>query len=71
MSKYFASQTGVASETGRGIAGSRTPWLTRGQTALWGVQLGLLGAILLGGFDATRFLFRDPVVRGCCSGHLS
>jgi hypothetical protein len=60
MSKQAARHQGVEGETCRGSAGARRTWLTRGQVKLRGGQLGLLGAILLGSFDATGFLFRDP-----------
>ena len=43
-----------------GHRGRRTAWLTRGQLALRGVQLGLFGVILLGSHNATRLLFHDP-----------
>jgi hypothetical protein len=49
----------LAGEASRVIAGPRTAWLTPAQVALRGVQVGLLGGILLGSFDATSLLFRD------------
>ena len=60
MSTHVAPHQGVAGGAGRGSAGPRTAWLTGGQVALRAVQLGLLGAILLGSSDAARLLFRDP-----------
>jgi hypothetical protein len=59
MSKHVAPHQAVAGGAGRGVACSRTVWLTRGQVALRVVQLGLLGAILLGSSEATRLLIRD------------
>ncbi len=60
MNKYVTPHQGVVDGTCRSSAGAARAWLTRGQITLRGVQLGLLGAILLGGSDATRFLIHDP-----------
>jgi hypothetical protein len=59
MNKHVASHQGVPGGIARGVAGSRILWLTRGQLALRAVQLGLLGAILLGSSEATRLLLHD------------
>jgi hypothetical protein len=60
MSRHVALQREGAIGTCQGLAGSRSSWLpTRGQVALRGVEVGLLGAILMGSFDATRFLLGD------------
>jgi hypothetical protein len=52
-------------ETGR-----TTTWLTHGQVIFRGVQLGLLGGILLGNLDTLSLLARDPRGRNMVVGAL-
>jgi hypothetical protein len=56
MSKLVASHQALAD---RGNAGSSATWLTSGQAALRGVQVGLLGGILLASYEAGSLVFRD------------
>ena len=65
MSQHVAARQGMTVETGR-----TTTWLTHGQVIFRGVQLGLLGGILLGNLDTLSLLARDPRGRNMVVGAL-
>ncbi len=51
-------ETGRPDQPDRSVAAR--PWLTQQQFVLRGLQLGILGGILLGNFSATSLLLHDP-----------